>query len=109
MPRSWTSTLIATIPKVDSPATLKDLRPISLCNFCNKVLSKLLSMRLGKVLPHVISPTQSGFIKGRLIQDNILLAQELMSYLGKRVNGSNIVLKLDVAKAFDRVSWFFLI
>lgn len=108
MPRSWTSTLIATIPKGDKPVTFKDLRPISLCNFCNKIISKLLSTRLAKILPEIISPNQSAFTKGRIIHDNVLLAQEMMSHLGKKLNGSNIVIKLDMAKAFDRVSWIFL-
>lgn len=88
------STLIATIPKVENPSSFKDLRPISLCNFCNKVRTKLLSVRLGKALPLIISDNQGVFTKGRVIHANILLAQELMSHLGKKVNGSNIVLKL---------------
>ena len=33
LPKSWTSTLVVTIPKVASPKQLGDLRPISLCNF----------------------------------------------------------------------------
>src|SRR3954468_22274286 len=76
-PKAWTSTLIVPVPKVDNPATFKQLRPISLCNVSSKILSKLLHNRLASVLPKVISSEQSGFIKGRLIQDNILLAQEL--------------------------------
>lgn len=44
MLKSWTSTLIATIPKTDVITSCKDLRPISLCNFCNKVVTKLLSI-----------------------------------------------------------------
>lgn len=109
MPSSWTSTLIAMIPKIDNPSSFKDLRPIRLCNFCNKVISKLLSTRLSKILPHIISVNQSAFTKGRVIQDNLLLAQELMNHRGKKVNGSNIIIKLYMAKAFDRVSWFYLI
>lgn len=108
-PRSWTSTRVVTIPKVDNPSSFKDLRPISLCNFYNKIISKLLATHLACIFPVIISENQSGFVKGRVIQDNILLAQELMHHLSKRVSGSNIAIKLDMAKAFDKVSWFFLI
>ncbi|XP_060194997.1 uncharacterized protein LOC132624198 [Lycium barbarum] len=34
--------------------------------------------RIGKILPDIISPNQSGFIQGRSITDNVLLAQELL-------------------------------
>lgn len=74
-PKAWTSTLILTIPKASS---FQDLRPISLCNFCNKVTSKILSARLAAVLPSILSGNQSAFTKGIIIQDNTLLAQELI-------------------------------
>lgn len=68
LPRSWTSTLLFTILKVVS------LRPISLCNFSFKVVSKLLTSRLAQVLPSIISEEQSGFTQTRSIVDNILMA-----------------------------------
>lgn len=39
--RSWTSTLIIHVPKVEPPSEFKQLRSISLCNFSSKILSKL--------------------------------------------------------------------
>ena len=66
--------LIMLLPKVNFPQDFSQFRPISLCNFVNKVISKLLAVRLAKVLPSVISPQQSGFVKGRQIFDNFLLA-----------------------------------
>lgn len=84
-PASWTSTQIVHISKVDPPISFQQLRPISLCNVSSKNLSKLLSNRLGTILAKVISPEQSGFIRGRMIQDNILLAQELRHIMGKRI------------------------
>lgn len=95
IPKSWTRTLIPTMPKVDNPSTFQELRPNS----------KVLSTRT-KVLPSLISCYQSGFTKAR---DNILLAQELMNHLEKKVNGSNLILKLDMGKAFDRLSAHFLV
>nr|XP_027083643.1 uncharacterized protein LOC113705941 [Coffea arabica] len=59
-------------------------------------------MSLEGILPKLISPQQSGFMKGRQISDNILLALEMCSALGKKVRGSNVALKLDMAKASSR-------
>ncbi|KAL0283311.1 UNVERIFIED_CONTAM: hypothetical protein Sradi_7233300 [Sesamum radiatum] len=77
LPKNFKATSIALIPKVDNPSRWTDFRPISLCNVSNKICSKILNDRLAKLLPDIVSPTQSGFVAGRLISDNILLAQEL--------------------------------
>src|SRR5436190_24030213 len=65
--------------------------------------------RLVEVLPDIISPEQSGFVKGRVINDNILLAQELVQSIRKKVRGSNIIIKLDLSKAYDFISWLALL
>lgn len=62
-----------------------------------------------KVLPKLISPNRSGFVKGRNITENILFAQEIIKDIGKRNKNVNVVVKLDIEKAYDRVSWVFLI
>lgn len=67
-----------------------------------------MATRLEGILPKLISKQQSGFVKGRNIADNILLAEELMSMINKKSRGSNVAIKLDMAKAFDRVSWPYL-
>ena len=46
--RSIVSTLIVLIPKVHSPQDFSQFRPISLCNFVNKFISKTLATRLSK-------------------------------------------------------------
>ncbi|KAL0329200.1 UNVERIFIED_CONTAM: hypothetical protein Sradi_4906700, partial [Sesamum radiatum] len=109
MPRSFKATTIVLIPKVESPQTWSDFRPISLCNVTNKILSKLLYKKLSLSLPNLISPSQSGFVTGRLISDNILMAQEMIHHLDLRYKNSNLVIKLDMSKAYDRVDWNFLL
>ncbi|XP_058108842.1 uncharacterized protein LOC131251865 [Magnolia sinica] len=105
MPRAFSSTLICLIPKNPVASSPKDYRPISLCNVVYKILSKILSTRLGKVLPKIISEEQGAFVKGRSITKNIAMAQEALRNIVRKVRGGNIILKLDLEKANDRVNW----
>ncbi|XP_071912299.1 uncharacterized protein [Coffea arabica] len=108
LPRFITSTSIVLVPKVPNPQDFSNFWPISLCNFINKVLSRLLSDRVAVFLPKIISPQQSGFVRGRNITENYLLAQEVLAGIGKKSREGNVALKLDMAKAYDRVSWLHL-
>ncbi|KAL2519774.1 RNase H domain-containing protein [Abeliophyllum distichum] len=68
-----------------------------------------LQLNQTQTLAELISAPQSGFILGRLIGDNILLVQELLHTLDTKVRVGNVILKLDMAKAYDRLDWGFLI
>ena len=48
-------------------------------------------------------------MKGQNITKNYLLAQEIVSGIGKKSKGGNIILKLDMSKTYDRVSWCHII
>lgn len=52
---SSNSTFIARIPKVNKPRTFDDFKPISLCNCAYKIISKVLFVRLKKLLSDFIS------------------------------------------------------
>ncbi|KAM0916418.1 hypothetical protein ACQ4PT_010201 [Festuca glaucescens] len=56
----------------------------------------------------LVSPNQTTFIQGRCIQDNYLLVKESAKLLLRKWI-SSLLIKVDVAKAFDSISWPFLL
>ncbi|XP_031100850.1 uncharacterized protein LOC116004818 [Ipomoea triloba] len=108
VPFAFSSAQLVLIPKKLNPESFADYRPICLCTFVSKIFTKVISTRLNKLLPRIISREQSGFVQGRNIHDNVLLALELIQSINKRCQGSNVAIKLDMSKAFDRVAWPFL-
>ena len=103
-------TNIVLIPKVKDLEKMFDFRQISLCNVIYKIISKVLANRLKPVLPRIISPTQSAFVLGRLITNNVLVAYDMLHTMHARKKGKkgSMALKLDISKAYDLVKWQFL-
>jgi hypothetical protein len=104
---SLNATFFALIPKVNKPGNFHDFRPIALCNFVYKVISKIIATRIKTKLAVCISHEQFGFLKDRLIFDVVGIAQECL-HSAKTKNLSAIILKLDLKKSYDKVSWQFL-
>eukprot|EP00253_Pinus_taeda_P006750 PITA_06750 len=105
--KSLNSTFIALIPKTEEAKTPDKFRPIALCNVIYKIISKVIANRLKMILPGIISEEQSGYVEGRQIFDNILLAQEMIHSLhSRKVVG--MLTQLDLSKSYDKVSWEYL-
>ena len=61
-----------------------------MCNVVYKIASKAIVNRLKKILPSIISDTQSAFMHGRLITDNILVAFETIYHISQNKRGERL-------------------
>lgn len=102
--KSMRSTFLVLVPKKETTMGLGDFQPINLITNLYKIISKVLSAKLKGVMEHVVSSTQSAFIQGQQIMDNIMIANECVDgRMRDRLPG--VVCKLDMEKAYDRVTW----
>ena len=101
---------ITLIPKRKNPELMSQFQPISLCYVIFKLVSKVLAKRLKKILGKIIPKSQSAFVEGRVITDNILISFETLHYMKSKRQGNTVhmALKLDMSKAYDRVEWDYL-
>jgi hypothetical protein len=101
------STFFTLIPKANKPKTFDDFRPISLCNLCYKLNTKMISNRIKPFLSSTLSAEQVCFLHGRRIQEAIRTVHESLHSIKKK-KLSALVLKLDLRKAYYCVDWDFL-
>ncbi|XP_022003085.1 uncharacterized protein LOC110900505 [Helianthus annuus] len=94
-------TILALVPKVETPNTVLDYRPISCCNVLYKCISKIITDRIKWGLGYLVNINQSAFVPGRKISDNILLTQELMHNYHVDRGPPRCALKIDIQKAYD--------
>ena len=100
--------VISLIPKKDKDKNyLKNWRPISLLNNDYKIAAKVLALRLEKVLPTIISSSQTGYVRGRFIGESIRMISDIMSFT-KAKNIPGLAVFLDFEKAFDSIEWKYL-
>lgn len=107
--RQVNSTVISLLHKVPGAAKLSEFRPISLCNIVYKIISKMIGSRLKLITPLAVQRNQVGFITGRLLCENVLLASELVADFNKPGEISRGCLQIDITKAYDNVDWKFVL
>jgi hypothetical protein len=59
------------------------------------------------VADHVVRSTQSPFMQGWYILDGVFSFHEMV-YVLHRKNMNDVILKIDLKKAYDKVMWSFL-
>nr|GEZ24353.1 transposon TX1 uncharacterized [Tanacetum cinerariifolium] len=102
------SSFIVIILKRNDPLGVGDYRPISLIGYVYKVIYKILSNRLARVIASVIIPNQTAFISGRQILDVILIANEII--IRASIEDTKLILfKVNFENAFNSVNWSFFL
>ena len=82
---------------------------ISLTNFDYKILAYVLTDKILPILDGCIHPAQTAYMKGKFIGTNIRKVQDAMNYIASNPDWDSIVLFLDFHKAFDSVSYDFML
>lgn len=108
LPSTANATILTLVPKFPGATKITDFRPISCLNTIYKVISRLMVKRLKPMLPSFILPSQTAFVKGRLLVENTTLVGELVNGYHRNKGSKKITIKVDIAKAFDTLSWEFL-
>ena len=103
MPSHFTEGIIYLIPKSEGPSLdMKKWHPITLLNTVYKILAKAISIRLSTIMPIVIHPLQTRFIRERSILDNVYTFWE-SAVLATKSNQKLAIVMLDFEKSDDRV------
>lgn len=103
LPREVNVALITLIPKCANASTVKEFWHIACCIVLYKIISKILANRMKRVLTTVVSDSQSAFVPGRLIFDNIILSHELIKGYRQKQVSPRCMAKVDIQKAYDSV------
>ncbi|PNX99881.1 ribonuclease H, partial [Trifolium pratense] len=103
-------TLLLLLPKLDGATSLKQFRPISLCNVIYKVITKVITNRLRLVMPTLIGQHQCSFIYGGQSADNIIIAQKVFHSKKTKTGKKGLMaIKVDLETAYDKLRWEFII
>lgn len=98
-------TIITLIPKKSHELMVTNYWPIACTNVIYKTITKILSNRISPLLKNIINLAQVAFIKGQNLTDNFLLAQELIRYYKRKRMSPRCMIKIDLQKAYDSISW----
>ena len=101
------SSFLSLTPKMDSPSSFDDFRPISLCNCIYKVIAKTIANKLKPMLSCNISKEKFGCLDGRQIHEAIGVAHETLHNINLTRKKCMIV-NIDLLKAYDRITWLYL-
>ena len=94
--------VITLLPKINDATRIQQFRPICLLNVSFKIFTKVATLRINSVADHIISPTQTAFMRGRNILEGVVILHETIHELHRK-NQSGIILKIDFEKAYDKV------
>jgi hypothetical protein len=101
------ATFLTLIPKEEKINHPKQFRPIALCNAIYKLLTKVIAQCLKPLLPFIISQSSQDMWKeGKSWTTSFWHTKS--SILFRRPRTPGMLLKLDLSKAFDKLSWDYM-
>jgi len=103
LPQSQRQSSITLLPKEGKDITqIGNWRPITLTNCDLKIVTKTIANRVSKVLDKIILPTQTAYIPGRVVHDNLRMFEFYRKYCHDN-NVDAVLMSMDAKKAFDSV------
>nr|XP_009611922.1 uncharacterized protein LOC104105365 [Nicotiana tomentosiformis] len=96
-------TTVTLVPKVKNPTFVKEFRPRACCTTLYKLIAKVITARLKLVVDYLVGPSQSTFIKGRNILDNVIVAHEMVQCYTQKGVSPRCLVKVDIRRAYDSV------
>jgi len=105
LPPSHKTSLLRLITKRDKDTTLiKNWRPIILSNCDHKLITRLYNKKILKAIENEITNTQTTYMKGRSISDNLRLLGAAVRLADNEDDINATVIALNAQKAFDSVN-----
>ncbi|XP_075096132.1 uncharacterized protein LOC142174238 [Nicotiana tabacum] len=71
--KSVNCTTLTLIPKVANPNSVQEFRPIACCRIIYNIISRILTTKLKLVVESIVGESQSAFIEGRNILDDVII------------------------------------
>lgn len=105
---TWNCIAISLVPKNATPTKVKDFRPITYCSTLYKIMAKILTRRLKKVISDLVGCSQLPFIESRSIIDNIMFSHEFFKGYSRKGISPRCILMMDLRTAYDILDWHFL-
>jgi endonuclease/exonuclease/phosphatase (EEP) superfamily protein YafD len=110
MPPSHKNSILRLIPKQGKDLTnIKNWRPITLSNCDHKLITRTYNSRLLKIINAHITTTQTAYIKGRNISDNLRLINSAVKLADHERDVDGVLIALDAQKAFDSVNHDYIV
>nr|XP_016442277.1 PREDICTED: uncharacterized protein LOC107767705 [Nicotiana tabacum] len=94
------ATMIALIPKVETPLNASQYRPISCFNMVYKCTTKIICNRLKEIIPNIVAENQTAFMQGRTMMQNMLICHDILRHYNRKTLPS-CMMKIDLRKAYD--------
>lgn len=88
--KAFNCIVVELIPKSDKTIYIKDYMPISVCTTVYKIISKVLTTKLGMVLGSIIGHCQTAFVPEQQIHNHVLLAYEMIKVYARNEGSPDV-------------------